>query len=319
METLNSDVLLLILHRLDDCSLGRLFQVATQFNRTPTELFWQQKLEGQFKGLLRLRKLFSSWRDFYINAMEASYLVWSSTIRLYKDIREAYKEFIHRATFGSVKTLPIEEVQRLPEYYKRKIREPTQLYIVFPDRPIHDSDHLLLSVKCRMDSFSRVISEPEFLIADGLAELPTLERGIFDTYLDKGMNMFVRKNRKLSRMIDRSSEVTDDGDFRVVSQHYLAEVLGDGFEIFGHHLDSRILIKGGLEQDRFKKYFMPDYNRDDYEETKDEEYIPFTVEYNESGLQMWMGEFDLISTTPAALEINRILLRARSIPGFLDY
>lgn len=217
--------------------------------------------------------------------------------------------------------LPIEQVQRLPEY-KREIHGPTQLYIVFPDReiPIYDSDHLLLSVRCRMDNLGlRIVSEPEFLISDGLAEMPTLERGIFETYLDDEMTMFVRKNRRLSRMIDRPNEAISDEDFVVVSQHYLAEVLGDGFEIFEHHLNSKILIKGGLEQDRFKTHFMPDYNRDDYEETKDEEYIPFTVEYNESGLQMWMGEFDLISTTPAALEINRILLRARSIPGFPDY
>ena len=311
MDTiLCNDVLGLILHKLDDIDLCRLIQVSTRLNASANEYFWQQRFEDRFRGLLRFRKLFFSWREFYLNALEATYLVYNLEIRTTeshscRNIRDAYTTFIRMLTYGQVRveTLPLEQVHNLPQY-EDKIYGGIDLYLLFPDRGIRygDRDHLLLSV-------SRT-TPVEFVISDHLTEMPILEKGIFTIHGGKS-TISTYRDRRLSRMLNRPNEVIDDQEFKVVSTHYLAEILGEGYRLEGD--ETSILIKGGIEHDRFKKHFKPDY-----EDYKHDEGLPFTLEYNEDGLQMSMDVFDFISTTPVALEINRILLRAQGIPNFLE-
>jgi hypothetical protein len=306
--------------------------VSRQFNAAVTELFWQQRIESKFKGLERFRKLFNSWKEFYMNSLGATYLVRSNDMRFYRDIRDAYQEFVHVITFGedASKVPSLEKIHLLPKY-KGVISNPCQLYILFSDREIamENSDHLLLSVSVIVDGLpvwndylgsGKPNSQLQFFVSEELAKMPVLDQGIFSLHEREGF-VSVKKNRRLSRMLDRPNEVVDDEDFITVSEHYLAEILGDGFEIDEDQgtTELNVLIKGGITHERFKKYFKSNHRKEDAEDYADEDYLPYTLEYNEAGLRMMMDIYDFICTTPVAFEINQILLRSRNIPDFFDY
>lgn len=279
-----------------------------------TELFWQQQFKDRFKGLERFRKLFGSWKEFYTSSLGATYLVLSENKIVYHDIGDAYKEFIYTITLGddTFQAPSLNKVHLLSKYMD-VFEESCQLYIIFPDREIDvkspaSRDYLLLSVT--------VDEVPEFFVSEGLAEMPVLDQGIFSLRERKGV-ISIMKNHKLSQMIDRPNEVVEDEDFITVSHYFLAKILGDGFEI-DEDRDSNVVIKGGITHERFRIHFKHDHRKEDAEDYADEDYLPYTIKYNEDGLEMWMEIYEFICTSPIALEINQILKRARSIPLFLE-
>lgn len=99
---------------------------------------------------------------------------------------------------------------------------------------------------------------------------------------------------------------------------YLVEILGYSFELDEDRGSEsmNILIKGCIEVYYFKKHFNPSYvSQDLYEE-----FVAYTLGYDENGLYIWLEEGDYISTTPEALRINEILLKARECSDeFFEY
>ena len=171
---LDNDVLTLVLHLLDDVSLGRICLVDKHFNSLCNESFWQQRTTARFAGLLSFRAVFSSWREFYSNVRDSTYAVMDvENSSLHSNIHDAYKAFLR--VVDSTLSLPIERAHEIPQHINNTAEEAS-LYIMFPDREIKldsEKQQVLMSLTYTL------ADELKFCIRDDLLGMPVLGKGTF--------------------------------------------------------------------------------------------------------------------------------------------